>query len=95
MDTIEFYFEIHDTTPVRISGATTPPTKEQSKGLSYWALSFDAYGPYPPVLAHVYCPGPLPSDERRDTLNAVVKARVGELLTGERDSQHIDELDRP
>lgn len=90
MDTIELYIKADNTTPIRLSAAYKEPSAEKTAGMAYWALSFDAFGPYPPVLVHVYCPGELPDDDRRDFINAAVKSYVGELLTGERGDGHID-----
>lgn len=90
MNTVEIYMKVEDTTPISLSAKRETPTAEQTRGLAYWALSFDAYGPYPPVLVHIFCAGSLPPDERRDQINAAIKSYVGELITGQRGQGHID-----
>lgn len=79
MNTLEFYIEVRNETPIYLCNQLRPPPHDLD--LSYWALSADAYGKFPPVLMHVYCHGPLPDDDRRDQINAAIKAYVGRLLT--------------
>ena len=49
-------------------------------GESYWALSADGSGKYPPVLMHIYYEGELPAESVRDEINHHVKRLTGQLL---------------
>jgi len=79
MNTLEFYIEVQNTSPIYLCNQLRPPPPNLK--LSYWALSADAYGVFPPVLMHIYCHGPLPDDDRRDQINAAIKDFVGRMLT--------------
>lgn len=91
--TTEFHMEVKDTTLIWLAKkVSAPPTLT---GLSYWALSFDAfdeYGDFSPILVNVYCHGEMPGEDRRDQINAAIQSYVGELLTGEPGEGHIEDL---
>jgi hypothetical protein len=77
-----FYIRVEDGVPIILHQHDESPTAEQIRrlGLSYWALSADAYDNFPPVLMHIYYHGELPSGEARDGINAAVVDYVGKLL---------------
>jgi len=79
MNVEEFYFEVKNETPLILKRKRKPIPNDLR--FSYWALSCDAFGPFTPILVHIYCHGPLPDDDRRVTINEAIKRYVRRILT--------------